>query len=127
MKSHKGYLANLNNKKMIKQITPKIRIKTAPLNWIVEISKKNSYFNNFSQVRNRLLAKGSSHEEKERFSLKLNSMIKELGLENADNLSAWYLTNIVKHPEFIQTISDSSLKNLKPRKNLSRKYRDNAR
>ena len=90
---------------MIKKIASTIRIKTASFNWIVEVSNKNSYFTNFDQVRRHVLKLCPTQAEKEKVLLTLTSMLEDLGIKTIEDLSAWYLTRVKKHPEFLKNIS----------------------
>ena len=110
---------------MIKKITPTISIETAPLNWIVKRNNKNSYFGDFNQVRRHLLAQYTTRKGKEEVFVKLKELIKELGLESTEDLCAWHLTKIKKHPAFRPNVSANSIKNLKFMKNPSGKHRRN--
>lgn len=89
---------------MKKQVAPKIRIKTSPFNWTVEVSNKNSYFTNFNQVRRHVLDQCSTYEEKEKASNKLTSMLEDLEIKTIEELSAWHLTRVKRHPEFLKNI-----------------------
>lgn len=89
---------------MIKPISQKIRIKTSSFNWIVGVSKNNSHFTNFNQVRRYVLEQCSTSTEKEKVSNKLTSMLEDLGIKTIEELSAWYLTRVKKHPEFLKNI-----------------------
>lgn len=107
---------------MIKQINSTTRIRTAPLNWIVETGKmkrkrwtttEKAHFNKFNQAKRYLLNQYPSKEVKHTIFKKLTELLKDLSIESTEELSAWHLTRIKKHPEFTHKLKPNSLLNLR--------------
>lgn len=100
---------------MIKQLTTKLRVKTEPLNWIIQVLRKGkwkdeAYLSHLDGVK-RYVSKHFCVPEKD--LIKLDDFKRELGLKKSEDASAWYLTNIKKYPEFLTKVHPNSLKNLK--------------
>lgn len=103
---------------MIKIITNTIRIKTKPLNWIVQkrnakgIWVNSGYHDKLEWMLANLLSELAENKHEE-VKMKIKEMVKELGIENEEDKTAHHLTRELKHPEFCRKIHPNSIKNIK--------------
>jgi hypothetical protein len=112
---------------MIKQISNSIRIKTEPLNWGIQVLKgtvwkDEAFFETMDQAKAHIISELSDDSEKDMIFDKFCELATALNLKDVEEFSAWHLTNVVKHPEFVRKQSSKSLKNLKPRRITSNKF-----
>jgi hypothetical protein len=84
----------------IKNLTSVYRIKTEPLNWILQKQNRAgkwinaTYHDDVSSILSQFIVNKSAIESE------IESISKDLGLGRGADLSAYYLTKVLKHPVF---------------------------
>ena len=109
------------------QINSEWGVKIEPLNWIVLRKEKGrqvhqSFFNEYEQFI-RFLLKNCSRKDRPIVLDALGAFEEKLNLKAENDLSAWYLTNVRKHPAFVRKVSPKSVQSLKKHRFQSRKNR----